>query len=432
MDLTNIAFGIIQLILIGYILYDEVTKKSPAVFMWATLFLMFAFPHIVAVFVPDEEYSTEVITDASVFVTMFCILYIAFRRKKRLDFVKLESDRLTLEQTVVKDSFFEIFCAALLIISVAVYLSDFILSQGGLLNTSWANARNVSESYVNLSGLAIRLILTFSGMSLYFFLTKRKCTALFIIALLALMVVITRNRVQIIPVLVMPIVVVLLKIKVIKPRHIILAGLMAVAVIYVVYGIRAFRWLGTLRHAMDVFSFEYLNSTIWGFLKDQDGELGLRRIFYFFIDNNNDFEGFNKGSTYLRMLLVFLPSRLTFGLKPESFDLTMGQAIGMVEGGSTHPTLFGDCFGNLGWWGILLGIFWAVFCNIVDYIIERQPDDFFKIMIFFLASYSYVVMGRGSVYNGFQALAWGVVLLIILRIIFFSLSGKKLKIAFYV
>ena len=155
-------------------------------------------------------------------------------------------------------------------------------------------------------------------------------------------------------------------------------------------------------------------------------------IFYFFIDNNNQVEVFNKGSTYLRMLLVFVPSRLTFGIKPESFDLIMGQAIGMAEGGSTHPTLFGDCFGNFSWFGAAMGIFWALFCNAVDYIIERRPDDFFKIMIYFMAAYAYVVMGRGSVYNGFQALAWGVLILLLFEIFLYDLIKKKIEIAVYV
>lgn len=432
MYIVNILFGIVQLILIGYILYDEVVKKSPAVFMWATLFLMFALPHTITVFILDKEYSIDVVTKASAFVVAFCLLYIAFRRKRKVDYVNLAYNKLSLESTTVKGSFFEILCVALLIASIAIYMAEFIISQGGLLNTSWQNARAVGESYVSLSGLAVRIILTFSGLTLYFFLTRRKFMSLFIVALLVLMVLLTRNRVQVIPVLVLPIAIALLKIKEVKPKHIILAGFMAVAVIYIVYGIRAFRWLGTLQHALDVFTWDYMNRTILGFLKDQDGELGLRRIFYFFIDNNNQFEGFNKGSTYLRMLLVFLPSKLAFGLKPESFDLTMGQAIGMIEGGSTHPTLFGDCFGNFNWFGVLLGIFWAQLCNLVDYIIERRPDDFFKIMVYFLAAYAYVVIGRGSVYNGFQALAWGVLILLLIEFFFYDLVKKKFEIAVYI
>ena len=115
------------------------------------------------------------------------------------------------------------------------------------------------------------------------------------------------------------------------------------------------------------------------------------------------------------MLLVYIPSQFSLGLKPQSFDLYMGQAIGMASGGSMHPTLFGDCFGNLYWFGILLGGVWAAIANGIDTLINRQKFDFYKIMIFFLGSYSFVVVGRGSVYNGFEVLAWGMLFLWILK-----------------
>ncbi len=432
MYIVNIIFGIIQIILIGFILYDEVNKKSSAVFLWATLLLMFGLPHLVAAITLDKDYSVDVLIDASAFVTLFCLLYIVFRRKRPVDYVRLSDTDFTIVNTEVNCTEFEIFCVVIFVASIVLYMMDFAASQGGLMNTSWGNARTVSESYVNLSGLATRIIFAFSGIPLYLFMTKRRFPALIIAVLLILMVLLTRNRVQIIPVLAFPIALMLLKIKTVKPKHILMAGFMAVAVIYIVYGIRAFRWLGTLQHALDTFTFDYLNRQILEFLQNQDGELGLRRILYQFIDNDNQYDGFNQGATYFRMLLVFIPSKLTFGLKPESFDLTMGRAIGMAEGGSTHPTLFGDCFGNLGWYGILLGIFWAEFCNIVDYIIERQSDDFFKVMIYFLATYAYVVMGRGSVYNGFQVLAWGILILYVFRLFLSKATMKKIEIGYYI
>ena len=105
----------------------------------------------------------------------------------------------------------------------------------------------------------------------------------------------------------------------------------------------------------------------------------------------------------------------------------MGQAIGMVAGGSTHPTLFGDCFGNLYWFGILLGGLWAELANRIDLLISKQKYDFFKIMFFFLASYSFVVIGRGSVYNGFEEFAWGVLFLSLLK----CFSPRLIKVHFY-
>ena len=152
-----------------------------------------------------------------------------------------------------------------------------------------------------------------------------------------------------------------------------------------------------------------------------------------FIQQNNNFEGFNKGYTYIRILLVYIPSQWSFGIKPQSFDLYMGKAIGMIAGGTTHPTLFGDCFGNLNWFGIILGGLWASIANVIDNHISRQKDNFFKIMVFFLAAYSFVVIGRGSVYNGFEEFAWGALFLFILKLISpylsrvrFTVGGREL------
>ena len=49
-------------------------------------------------------------------------------------------------------------------------------------------------------------------------------------------------------------------------------------------------------------------------------------------------------------------------------------------------------------------------------------------MIFFLASYSFVVIGRGSVSNGFDPTAWGILFLTIIK--FFFLRLKNVNISF--
>ena len=69
---------------------------------------------------------------------------------------------------------------------------------------------------------------------------------------------------------------------------------------------------------------------------------------------------------------------------------------------SMHPTLYGDCFANLWWFGIILGHFWALLV---------------------LLGTAYVIVGRGSVYNGlFYAFAGTLVILIVDKV-----SGIKLK-----
>ena len=423
----SVFWGIIQFILISYILLKELTKKSPVVFMWATLFVMFAFPHLITCFTEDMNYPTSIYIASSVFVSGFCVLYILIRSKKNVAFISLSDEyKFEIKTTGIESSVFEYLCFGLFLLAIIGYLVYVIRSEGGILNTSWSGAREIESGYISLSGLATRIIFMFSGLSLFFFLTKRRIKAAIVLLLFIVLVLVTRNRVQVLPVLIFFVSLYLIKIKRIKIKHIIIGLLLAIAAIYVVYAIRAFRYLGTLSNARLNFSWDYINTTIRGFIADRNGELGLRQYFYYFIQNKNNFEGFNKGYTYIRMLLVYVPRQLSFGIKPESFDLYMGKAIGMVAGGSTHPTLFGDCFGNMNWFGILLGGVWAVVSNGIDALITKQKENFFKIMIYFLASYSFVLIGRGSVYNGFEEFAWGILLLFILKVI--SPKASKIRV----
>ena len=68
MYFISLVLGIIQLLLIGFILISEIKRKSPAVFLWATLIIMFGIPHLVTAIFEDMNYSSAVIAQASLFV----------------------------------------------------------------------------------------------------------------------------------------------------------------------------------------------------------------------------------------------------------------------------------------------------------------------------------------------------------------------------
>ncbi len=430
MILLNILFGILQLGFISYILFKEVERKSPAMFLWATLLLMFGVPHLLTALVGDKDYQEETICKASIFVICFCILYILFRSKKKVDFINISRRKgFRIDNDEVAYSIFEMICFAIMVIAVMVLLLSNIRVQGGLLNSSWGGTRKIERSYLTLDGLASRLMHMFSGLSLYYFLTARKNRAFIVLFLQAFVVLVTRNRVLVLPIFIFSILLYIIKMYKIKLKHIIFGAVAAVVIIYIVYAIRAFRWLGSLSNALSEVSWEYLNSMVIRFINDKSGELGLRQWFYYFIEHNNNFDGFNRAYSYIRMALVYIPSQWSLGLKPSSFDICMGQAIGMASGGSMHPTLFGDCFANLYWFGIFLGGFWAAFANFFDKMISRKKNSFHKIMIFFMISYSYVVMGRGSVYNGFETTAWGILFLYLMDLTLKSLKHIKFHFA---
>ena len=114
------------------------------------------------------------------------------------------------------------------------------------------------------------------------------------------------------------------------------------------------------------------------------------------------------------MLMVFIPTRFSFGLKPDDFAIAMGSAIGMGPGGSMHPTLFGDCYANLGFAGILFGILWAVLATHLDKIILSVRKNELRVLMYSLVASMFTIIGRGAVYNAFFTIVYGTLVIFFL------------------
>lgn len=426
----NLFLAIIQFILISLVLVKEVKWKSPGMFLWATLFLMFGIMHLFDIFIGASKYKENSLINASLFVIFFCFFYLVIRVFLRQKFpVKINKTFLNIASVIRQNEKFTAILFFLLILTTFM-ITGFIITQlGGILNTSWGDSREVLLQRSYLSGEQIWMILYYAlgGLLCCSLIKKSIIGSVISVFCIGFVELVTRNRVLILPLLISIIAFYAFKMKKIKLSTILIAAVGAVIVIYIVYAIRAFRWLGDLNSAIQEFDIQALNAQIKTFLVTSDGELGLRNWMYYFIEKDNQFENFGRGDTYIRMLLVYVPTKFSVGLKPPDFALSMGAAVGMLEGGSMHPTLFGDCFANLGYAGVLLGILWAVLIHINDIIIDKMRCYQIKVLAFVLLATSYVIIGRGAVYNGFFAIAWGIPLLMII-------SASKLgipKIKFY-
>ena len=134
---------------------------------------------------------------------------------------------------------------------------------------------------------------------------------------------------------------------------------------------------GSLGDFISNFSF----SNLWDYglnsISSSGGELSLRNAFYKYIEKKNEFNGFNTGADYIRMLLFWLPTSLSMGVKPDDFAVTMGSAwlgVSYQTQYSMHPTLYGECFANLNVYGVLLAIFWACFAFFIDMMICKNKS----------------------------------------------------------
>lgn len=410
----NLIFAIIQFMLILLIFIKEVKWKSPGMFLWATLFLMFGIMHLLDIVLGISTYEESILVNASLFVSAFCILYLITRLFLRQKFpIKIKDTFFNISSTIWQNERNTIILFLLLMVATFMMTRYIIIQSGGILNTSWGSVHEMSGDRNYLAADQIWTIIYYSfGGLLCCSLIKKSITGIVIsTSCIGFVELVTRSRVLVLPLLVSIISVFIFKIKNIKLSTIFIAAVGAIAVIYAVYAIRAFRWLGDLSSAFQNFDIHALNAQIKTFLVTSDGELGLRNWMYYFMEKNNQFENFGRGHTYIRMLLVYIPTKLSLGTKPPDFALSMGTAIGMAEGGSMHPTLFGDCFANLGYAGILLGILWAIIVHINDLIIDKMKCCQVKVLAFVVLATSFVIIGRGAVYNGFFNIAWGIPLL---------------------
>lgn len=412
-----IFLSAVQFALIVGILILEYNKKSPAMFLWATVFLMFGVMHFLSCLLGSNNYSDAVLNRASLFVIAFCIIYggtrvLLLRGQVRSSYPFLSDRHLSAlaKNTSSRTGAFYliVLCAAVLfdILYMAVEL-------GGLGNISWGGTRTLATSYMNFSQIISVLYLLLSGLLLYALMKKKYLLATFTAAVIFLKVIITRNRVEIIPLFACILAYYLIKHSRITLKMVIFCSISACLVIYVVYALRAYRWYGTIDNFVATFNFKAFNAQIAEFFRTDNGELGLRQWFYHFLDGNNNFENFGEFHTYRRILLTFIPTNFSFGLKPPDFAQSMGAAIGMAQGGSMHPTLFGDVYANCGLLGIFMGAFWAAFVTLLDKVLQIFRNDIYLFFAYSVCSYAYVVMGRGAVYNGNVMMMYGLLLLLV-------------------
>lgn len=61
--------------------------------------------------------------------------------------------------------------------------------------------------------------------------------------------------------------------------------------------------------------------------------------------------------------------------------------------------------------GVFLGVFWAVYSSIADKMVVKCKNHVTRILVYCLFSVTFTIMGRGSVYNPFFFVAWGIPML---------------------
>ena len=422
----SFILAITQFLLITIIVFQEYRRKSIGVFLWAMLLILFGIMHLSTVVANYHDYPMWVYNHASLFVILFCLFYMVTRKilipsSKALciSFDDWSKDNYQFITSLQKRF---IYCI-LFFLFASVFYKIYEVAQysGSILNSSWGSKREMvqSNSYVN-AGRIVEPIYwcATSSVLLFMYWGKKKWAVISAFLILACVIVI-RSRSQILPLLVAVISYYIYNGSKLSMKKIIILFSFTIISVITIYAIQIFRYYGSILNFIIEFDSHVFFDRIFTNIAEGEGDIGLREVFYYFIYHDNQFENFGQGHTYIRMFMLFIPTQWSAGLKPPDFAISMGSALGIGDAGfSTHPTLFGDCFANFGYWGVLMGIFWAILVFWADKF-SNSLEINLKISSIVLFANTYIIIGRGSVYNAYS---WSVYGLLVMLFVYYVLK----------
>lgn len=434
MEVLLILLGLIQFITTVIVLIYEFKNKSILMVLWGTLLIMFSFPHLISCLYENTEYSIDVMVSCSAFAFLFEMIYLVVRFSMKKN-PNMALKTKTTDLIVTRKE--RVFCTSAVFIAFLVYCIYLTRNAGNIFDMTWFSSRvlgsevNIYEdadfSYLMyyLSGY---LISAFFGVLVYYLLEKKWFVSCVCVLVICAHVLISKTRANLLPIFLVVVFFIFMKNKKSDFKLIRNMCFFAVLGLVVVYFVQGIRLSGSLTNF-------FSNGNYISVLKDSiksigdtssSGELGLRDAFYYFVSKNNDFPGFGQLKSYIGLLFLPIPVSLSFGLKPVDFAITMGQAYSgnySIDYFSMHPTLFGDCYANLGFAGCFLGAFWAIFLTIVENRINNASSSFSKILYTMALGSSLFLVGRGSVYFGCRQ-GFIVILIIWLVSTFFWENGR--------
>lgn len=410
----GIILSIFQILLSIHIMLKEYKHRSISIFFWVICFILYSVPNFINnVF--GCSYSSEVLIKSVLFVIGFQMFYLI--TKNILNKTSKDNPGSILNKTNLNEQIDDsgnnklinklFYCNLIVLIIILLYT---FLKFGRFTNLSWGEFYRASINTDSIGDIFLKfvkvindyLFFAFSGLLLITLYLKQKRKSIVIGFIILFYLFITRNRIIILPLFVSIILLFIIKYDKIQFKQILIILIMGIGCIYFIYAIWIFRHAGTLSNFLREYNFLTFNKEIITSIIDGEGELGLKNIFYYFVKIDNKFPDLGKGHTYIRLLLMFIPTKLCFGLKPKDFAITMSSAYTnniLNTTYSVHPTFYGDLFANFGYLGIFLGVLWAIIFSILDKKISNMKNIIIKSNTLVIWGTCLIILARGSVYN---------------------------------
>lgn len=373
------------------ILFYEWRKKSLGMVLWAMLFVVFTLPNTLHAY--SADYNRTTIVNASVIVVLFMAIYILVRffYFYKFSHKKLEIEVADFEQTPegLFHIIFLIYLTCFTIVVIGFYGRGY-----SLIHSSWAETLNMPQTSIEV--MAGKIMVAFSGLGFVCLCKKKYVHFIISLGIYIFCALYSKSRYNLIGFLI-PFIIYFIFNK--KKKKVIIGVTSGILLVFAVFIFQQIRWLGDIRLIAKVGLVEILQRSV-EYMRQGQGELGLLKAFYYFVEHDNMFYKFGLGLGYVRLAAIFLPSSLaTF--KPRDFAIDMYKEWFHFDNprGTMHPTLYGDVFANFGYAGILMGSFYGIFVSFIDCILMQVKDPTIRCMKVSMICTMYILIGRGAVYN---------------------------------
>lgn len=373
------------------VLFYEWSKKSLGMVLWAMLLVVFTLPHTVHVYIKD--YNQNTLETAGIYAIIFIAVYAVIRY---IYFYYASAPVLEIEISDAKESpdslfnmMFGFYIICFLFTAITFYMRGYTL-----LGSSWSETLDMKQTGLEI--VVGQIVVAFSGLGFVCFSRNSKLRFLICVGIYIFCALWSKSRYNLLGIVTPFIIYFAFN----KDRKKFITGVsLGILLVFSVFIFQQIRWLGDVRLIFVVGLDEIVRRSI-EYMSHGQGELGLLRAFYYFIENNNNFDKFGEGLGYIRLALIFIPSMIA-PFKPRDFAIDMYKEWYQVDNprGTMHPTLFGDTYANFGMFGCLFGVFYALLVTFIDENIRRTPDPMMKIMKVSMACTLFVLLGRGAMYN---------------------------------
>lgn len=400
--IVSISLLLINLLIIIF----EFSHKSIAILLWSVLLVLFTIPHFIIYYL--GIYSKSTLNEAGLFVCFFNLFYLmtriilnyAFRTKYKEKIINYE--KITKEKKRNVNTY-----TILYLIVFSVLLIDLISKGYSIFTLTWTEARIYNKGFIPK---IIKYFLTaFGGVGFINFLRKERSKFIIVFFIYLFYVLITKSRFDIIPFIIPFLIYYLFSGNTKKILKSIFLGFVT---LFSIFLLQQIRYAGSIITLFNNHSVSEIVKNAFSYLINLKGEFELSRVFYYFVENDNNFKNFGEGRTYIRLILLLFPGSI-FHFKYRDFAMDMWEAWWRIPTyeGTMHPTLYGDVYANFGFIGVFMGIFYAVLVKFNDYLINNTKIESKRVFYISIIGTMYVVLARGAVYNSIANAFWSIILI---------------------